>query len=211
MGLTMIKRRCFRDPIPELFTAANKLDAAVSAHVLGRSEEAQDYFHLANNLEVRAWLESIWGKGSSYVTVNKLPLPPAWVRVPSRMPTLLQKRALHARDGYHCRFCGIPVIRPEIRKLAVKLYPATVTWGRTNASQHAGFQALWAQYDHVVPYSCGGTNELENLVVTCAGCNFGKMSYRLEELGLLDPRDFLPVASPWDGLERFLPRGQSGS
>ena len=207
----MIMRRCFRDPIPELFTAANNLDAAVSAHIEGRTEEAHDYFHLANNLEVRAWLESIWGKGSPYVTVSKLPPPPASVRVPARIPTLLQKRALHTRDGYHCRFCGIPVIRPEVRKLAVKLYPTAVTWGRTNALQHAGFQALWAQYDHVVPHSCGGTNELDNLVVTCSGCNFGKMSYRLEELGLLDPRDFLPIASTWDGLERLLPRGRSGA
>jgi hypothetical protein len=29
------------------------------------------------------------------------------------------------------------------------------------------------------------------------------MSYRLEELGLLDPRDFEPVRSLWDGLERL--------
>ena len=120
------------------------------------------------------------------------------------MPTAEQTAALHQQDGFHCRFCGIPVIRAEVRKAAVKLYPEQVTWGRTNASQHAGFQTLWAQYDHVVPHSCGGTNELGTLVVTCAGCNFGRMSYRLEELGLLDPRDFNPVQSSWDGLERLL-------
>lgn len=120
------------------------------------------------------------------------------------MPTAHQVRQLHERDGYHCRFCGIPVIRPEVRKRAMAAYPSVVLWGRSNATQHAGFQALWAQYDHVVPHAHGGSNELENLVVTCAPCNFGKMSYTIEQLGLLDPRQFSPVKSTWDGLERLL-------
>ena len=173
-------------------------------HLAGDRERAARLFAQANDPEVRAWLESLWGKGSPYVSVRKLPAAPEVVRVPARMPTTAQKRALHVRDGFHCRFCGVPVVRPEVRKLAATLYPAIVTWGKTNASQHAGFQALWALYDHVVPHSCGGTNELDNLVVTCAGCNFGKMSYRLEELGLLDPREFDPVTSQWDGMERVL-------
>jgi len=197
-------RRCFREPTPAVFEAARALDEAVSAHLAGDRPRAARLFARANDPEVRAWLESLWGKGSPYVSVCKLPPAPEAVRVPVRMPTTAQKRTLHARDGFHCRFCGVPVVRPEVRKLAAVLYPAEVTWGKTNASQHAGFQALWAQYDHVVPHSCGGTNELDNLVVTCAGCNFGKMSYRLEELGLLDPREFAPVTSQWDGLERFL-------
>jgi hypothetical protein len=29
------------------------------------------------------------------------------------------------------------------------------------------------------------------------------MEYTLEELGLYDPRDFEPVKSSWDGLERI--------
>jgi hypothetical protein len=42
------------------------------------------------------------------------------------------------------------------------------TWGSTNASQYAGFQALWAQYDHVLPDAYGSTNDLDNQVVSCA-------------------------------------------
>ena len=197
-------KRCFRDPIPEIFDVARYLDAAVSAHLSGHTSAAHDLFQLANCSISRAWLESIWGKGSPYVTIKKLPPAPAEARVKARMPTAAQKKDLHARDGYHCRFCGIPVIRPEIRKAASQLYPNSVTWGNTNISQHAGFQVLWAQYDHVVPHSFGGTNDLDNLVVTCAACNFGKMSYRLEEIGLLDPRDFQPIRSQWDGLERLI-------
>ncbi|HEX5276102.1 HNH endonuclease [Fluviicoccus keumensis] len=197
-------KRCFREPIPEILDAARYLDAAVSAHLEGEHEIASKLFALADSPKVRDWLESIWGKESPYVIINKLPLIEPAVKVEARMPTASQIADLHKRDGFHCRFCGIPVIRAEIRKMLVKLYPATVKWGRTNASQHAAFQTLWAQYDHVTPHSCGGTNDLENLVVTCAGCNFGKMSYQLVELGLQDPRDFPPVKSKWDGLERLL-------
>jgi len=200
----MSLKRCIRDPIPEIFDAARYLDAAVSAHLQGEHEIAAKLFCLGNEPKVRAWLESVWGKDSPFVRVTKLPPANPSARVEARKPTAEQIAELHRRDGFHCRFCGIPVIRAEVRKMAAKLYPEQVTWGRTNASQHAGFQALWAQYDHVVPHSAGGTNELENLVVTCAACNFGKMSYRLEELGLTDPRDYSPVQSTWDGLERLL-------
>lgn len=196
-------KRCFRSPIPALFDVARYLDAAVSAHHAGYAMDAARLFTLADCQLSRQWLESIWGRASPYVAVTKLPPLPITMPVKARMPTNAQIRSLHARDGFHCRFWGLPVIRAEIRKKAVALYPEAVSWGRTNASQHAGFQALWAQYDHVVPHSAGGTNELDNLIVTCAACNFGKMSYRLEEIGLLDPREFPIVVSHWDGLERF--------
>lgn len=197
-------RPCFRTPIPEIFDAARFLDAAVSAHLAGKAALAHELFQAANMPEVREWLESIWGARSPYVSVQALPQPVIPLRVELRMPTKAQMQALHVRDGFHCRYCGIPVIRPDVRKLAVQLFPEAVPWGRTNSSQHAGFQTLWAQYDHVLPHSCGGTNELDNLVVSCAACNYGKMSYRLEELGLSDPRDRPPVPSNWDGLERLI-------
>lgn len=203
----VLMRTCFREPIPALFDAARFLDAAVSAHLIGRGSLARELFQTADIPSVRQWLESIWGARSRYVTVKSLPAPAVTSKVEARMPTEMQIQALHARDGFHCRYCGIPVIRPEVRKAALRLYPDAISWGRTNASQHAGFQTLWAQYDHVVPHSCGGTNELDNLVVSCAACNYGKMSYRLEELGLSDPRDRPPVVSGWDGLERLLVRG----
>lgn len=199
----MPMKRCFREPLPELFDVARYLDAAVSAHLAGHTRVAAELFILANSDVARAWLESIWGKNSQYVRVEKLPPIGVSEHVEARMPSYAQIKQLHERDGYSCRFCGLPVIRAAVRKRAAELYPSEVTWGRTNVTQHAGFQALWAQYDHVVPHSSGGTNDLENLVVTCAACNFGKMSYRLEELGLLDPREFPPIRSSWDGLERL--------
>jgi 5-methylcytosine-specific restriction endonuclease McrA len=79
-----------------------------------------------------------------------------------------------------------------------------VAWGDRNAEQHAGLQAMWVQYDHVVPHARGGDNALTNLVVACAPCNCARMDYTLEEVGLLDPRTREPVRSSWDGLERLL-------
>ncbi|MCG8043042.1 MAG: HNH endonuclease [Candidatus Thiodiazotropha endolucinida] len=120
------------------------------------------------------------------------------------MPNDAEKKQLHERDGYHCRFCGVPVIRKEVRSAIKKLYPNALQWERKNIEQHAAFQAMWLQYDHVLPHARGGNNDLENVVITCAPCNFGRMDYLMEEVGISDPREREPVKSSWDGLERIL-------
>ncbi|RMD82343.1 MAG: HNH endonuclease [Candidatus Dadabacteria bacterium] len=203
----MNARTCLRDPIPEIFDAARYLDAAVSAHLAGRPDIAEELIRRADIPAIREWTESLWGKNSPYVKYRAVANAPQDLpkeqRAEARMPTLAEKQQLHARDGYHCRFCGIPVIRREIRQRIQKVYPKALKWGRKNIEQHAAFQAMWAQYDHVLPHAKGGTNELDNIVVTCAPCNFARMNYTLEEVGLVDPRTRAPVRSSWDGLERF--------
>lgn len=202
-------RACFRPPVSHIFAAAKYLDAAVSAHMLGDSPLAEHLIRAADLDEVREWTESLWGKASPYVKPRKLPNSPPVLakseRIVERMPAGAALVELHRRDGFHCRFCGVPVIRKEVRTLLGKLYPSALRWERTNLGQHAAFQAMWAQYDHVLAHARGGDNSNENTVVTCAPCNFGKMNYTLEELGLADPRARLPVRSSWDGLERLLP------
>lgn len=200
-------RPYFRAAIPEIQDAANLLNAAATAHLAGRRLEVEDLIKRANIEVIRKWTESIWGKESPYVQYRYVPgisdvLKSERIKV--RMPSAAETRALHLRDGYHCRFCGIPVIRKEIRERLRKLYPDALPWGRTNMTQHAAFQAMWAQYDHIQPHANGGTNVLENLVVTCAPCNFGRMNYTLDEVGLADPRTREPIRSEWDGLERLL-------
>jgi hypothetical protein len=199
---------CLRPPIPEVFAAAKYLDAAVSAHMIGDSELADHLIRAANMDEVRAWTESLWGKASPYVQPRALPNSPPVLsrseRVVERMPTGAVLAELHRRDGFHCRFCGVPVIRKVVRVFLGKLYPAALRWERTNLSQHAAFQAMWAQYDYVLAHARGGDNSIENTIVTCAPCNFAKMNYTLEELGLSDPRTRHPLKSDWDGLERVL-------
>ena len=54
-------------------------------------------------------------------------------------------------------------------------------------SQHAAFQALLAQDDHVVPWSRGGTSDVDNVYLTCAECNYGSGDYLPEHFDLEHP------------------------
>jgi hypothetical protein len=143
---------CLRDPIPEIFEAAKLLDDAVTAHLEGRKDVADELIRKANAPAIRDWVESIWGKNTGFLpkrggtsSITKE------FRVKERMPTQAQKAELLRRDGFHCRFCGIPVIRTEIRKRIRAVYPGALPWGTRNIDQHAAFQAMWVQCDHMWP------------------------------------------------------------
>ena len=133
-------RRCFRDPIPEIQIAADYLNDAASAHIAHHPAIARELINRANippiGVAIREWTESIWGKSSPYVQPRVVDGAPSALgrlqREPKRMPRSDEKRILHQRDGYRCRFCGIPVIRVEIRNKFRKLYPDVLPWGRTN-------------------------------------------------------------------------------
>jgi len=197
-------RQRLSEPIAQIKDAARYLDAAVSAHIQGKSAIAEELFHLADMPEIRKWTKSIWANSEVHVRFRSSePTLAKELRAKERMPSTAEKALVHQRDGFHCRFCGMPVVRSQTRKLIHQAYPHAVTWGEKEVQQHAAFQAMWAQYDHVVPHARGGTNDLENLVLTCAPCNFGRAGYTLHEVAVTDPRARLPVQSPWDGLERF--------
>lgn len=203
-----ISRICLRDAIPEIALAATYLDEAVCAHVAGKQKKAEGLIRAANMSEIRQWTESLWGKSSPYLqyrfVANAPPVIERVRREKVRMPTLLEKQLLHARDGYNCRFCRIPLIRKEVRERLRESYPEALLWGTANIAQHAALQAMWVQYDHVLPHARGGTNKLDNILVVCAPCNFGRMNFTLEEVGLADPRMQEPIHSKWGGLERLL-------
>lgn len=208
-------KRCLREPIPEILEAATLLSEAVTAHLAGDREKASRLIRLTDRPVIREWTESLWGAGGPWtrpLTVpNALPYLPKQARSNVRMPTSKDKEAILARDGYHCRFCGIPVARAETRLAMHRSYPESLPWGSRNVEQHAGFQAIWLQYDHLVPHARGGTNEHENIVIACAPCNNGRSNLTLEEAGLADPRLRTPLRTRWDGLERFHMRRGSSS
>lgn len=213
-------RNCFLVPIPEIFEAARLLDAAVEAHLMGEVKKADYLIRVADIPEIGAWLDSIWlgGPKTPVRAVRKVtglpPLLPAGERHRPRDAPKELKRALVARDGHHCRFCGIPLVRADVRKEINRCYPRAARWtSAREMDQHRGLQALWLQYDHVIVHSRGGRTDLENIVVACAACNFGRDRFTLEEVGVRDPRTH--VRNPtwegratWDGLERILPEKQ---
>lgn len=202
-------RKCIKEPVPEIFEAAHLLKAAVNAHLSNNKKSAAHLFKAANIPAVREWSDSIWGPGwKATIQPQTIEGGPPYLtkenRCPVRMPNRQEEAQIIGRDGYHCRFCGIPVIHKRIRERAKKLYPEEVIWGSTNVSQHAGFQALWLQFDHLLPHSRGGTNDFDNVLITCAPCNYGRADYTVEELGLINPFDQEPVKSSWNGLENFI-------
>src|ERR1035437_427599 len=184
-------RVCPRPTIPEIAIAAGLLNNAVAAHIEGRFGEAEDLLVQANISAIKKWADLLIGKFSIYNTPRFRLSPSAKGSLPkekARMPSSELKRMLHIRDGYHCRFCGTPIIRRQVRKRIVSLYPKVVPWGPENADKHAAVFVMEAQYDHIVPHSRGGGNDLENIVLTCLPCNYGRSSFTLEEMGLFNPR-----------------------
>lgn len=201
-------RRCLKEPIPEIFSVWEVLSAAVDAHLEGNYSQADDLFRQADSPEVWNWLNPAWTKVHDNVVWRKpagdTQIVPKEIRDPDRKIAPSIRSAVLRRDGYRCRYCGIPVVHADIRKIAAKLYPDSVPWdARDPAKQHSGFQCLWLQFEHVEPHSHGGRSTEDNVVISCALCNFGKDKFTLRQLDLLDPRLRPPEPLHYDGLERL--------
>jgi hypothetical protein len=201
-------RNSFREPIPEIEFAAGLLELAIEAHRKGKPRIAADLFRAADIKVVWDWLDSIWGKKSPYTQYRAVPEPLPHLskeqRLLPRNPSSATKALVHERDGFYCRFCKMPVIAGHIRSRIQRAYPAAIKWGGTNATQHAAFQCMWAQYDHLVPHARGGDSSIDNVFLTCAACNYGRMDYTLEEVGIAHPDTHAMRMGPWLGLESFL-------
>lgn len=209
-------RSCMREPINDIFDAAQLLNLATDAHLAGDRPQAEALIRTANMPTIRAWMESLIGSRAAnpdqpmYHRFREVADAPVYLtktaRIPKRMPTSAEKLIVIERHGKNCVFCGIPLIGDKVRNAFHRAYPDAMPWGRTNQSRHAAFQCMWLQFDHLVPHSRGGDNSLENVVVACAPCNFGRMQWTLQEVGLIDPRERLSAPTAWDGLERILGR-----
>ena len=202
-------RRSIKEPIAEIFAAWESLSRAVDFHCADDAGSAAQHFERANSAEVWGWTNpGILKPHLNVVRPNPLGdtrIIPKPDRDPDRIIAPAIKAEVLRRDGYRCRYCGIPVVPAEVRKLAHQLYPNAVPWRNSAVSeQHAAFQCLWLQYDHVEPHSHGGRSSLENVVISCALCNYGKDRYTLRQLDLEDPRLHPPIPTDWDGLVRFL-------
>jgi len=211
-------RNCLYEPIAELFEAAMLLQKAAVAHVAGDRPAAEALLAQADLPAIFQWSEALFaGKTIAAEIKARIfcyspdPDRPVTVaendRAGKTIPTALARQVIQ-RDGYFCRYCGIPVIDPKAQSHLRKAYPHGLRWGGRNIDKHTAFQALDLDLDHLVPRSRGGRNTLENLIVTCAPCNCGKAHRTLREMGLNDPRERAPVVPNgfeiWDGLTLVL-------
>jgi hypothetical protein len=145
-------RRCMREPIIEIFDAARLLSSATDAHLAGDRSSADSLLRAADMPIVRAWTESLWGRKAAnpdqekYHRFRVIPgAPPVMKkvqRIATRMPSFADKRTIIKRCGRNCVFCGIPLIREQVRNAFRRAYPDAVPWGNTNPTQHAAFQCM---------------------------------------------------------------------
>ena len=209
-------RPCLLAPIAELFEAAGLLDAAAAAHIEGRTDDASKQIRQADKKEIFDWCEELWGPNKKERLIHRYradPEKPAKVTKEKRAPRYIKsavEREVIDRDGYICRFCGIPVIHQKARYVLREAYSDVLRWGGGNDEKHTAFQAMDLDVDHIVPRSLGGENTADNLVVACAPCNCGRGNHTLTEVGLMNPRERSQVEHPWacpenwDGLTRLI-------
>jgi 5-methylcytosine-specific restriction endonuclease McrA len=207
-------RNCLREPIVEMYEAMRLLSEAADAHLAGDRIGAARAILAADIPAIRHWIESLWGRRDLYPSkvhylrirdvADLRPSVPVAERIKARQPDVSAAAAILSRFGWHCAFCGIGLIDRRARNLLSREYPHALRWGRTNDERHVAFMCMDNEFDHVLPHSRGGSNEIDNLVPSCAPCNCGKEHWTLGQLGLRDPRERVREKTDWDGLVRLL-------
>jgi len=217
-----MERNCLIEPPMEIFDALRDLAACADALLRQEAETAADLFRRADNDIVRRYTSIAQGgypdpdinkqlKAEGAKIWGKSVLPPSGFedrpRRAQRDPHAHLEASVIARDGYFCRYCGIPVVDKKICNAMLKHFSPTGEIPSSNASYNATLLAVKFVCDHVFPYQLGGENEESNLVACCGTCNYGKGAYTLEQLQLTNPL-FTRCTPPdgfknWDGLTRL--------
>jgi hypothetical protein len=87
-----------------------------------------------------------------------------------------------------------------IRAFVTSLNSPSFTKGTTNLTSHAVIHIAWPVADHVIPWSRGGETSMDNLVASCAPCNYGKADFTIEQISIGNPFDRPPIVDEWNGL-----------
>ena len=197
-------RQCFLPPVPEHEAAADLLSAAADALLAGNLALARSYVVKADFPALRQHAQRIMSETKDIVRRRAVAGdPPAIGKIKQRMPSADVIREIQQRDGYRCRFCGCRIVLRQAREEMRRQFPGAIRWNEGH-DDHGAFRAMTESIDHILPHSWGGTNERDNLVTACWPCQFGRMNARIEEVGILDPRQRDPVVDAWDGIGRLL-------
>lgn len=199
-------RKSLLEPIKELELAANLLEEAANALMMGMADHASDLVRRADMPEIMTYAVRLVGRMSKEVHrhTQRPKCLPNGERDPTRMPTSTVQEAIFVRDGWRCRFCGIKVISKAARAVLIRLYPDATHWVKQEFQRHSALYAMASSLDHIVPHGRGGKNEKCNFVTACYCCQFGRGEWTIDEVQLLNPLEREPITDAWDGLVRIL-------
>lgn len=196
--------------LPNMYDGAVSTFAdAVQLFVNGQRKQCLDLLETIDNLGTTKWYiehgqQSGLHRNRIIGLKSKTPLPTE-ERYPIRSPARLQN-AVFERDGYRCRYCSNKLISQDfLRAFAIMLDSPRFARGTTNLTTHAIIHIAWPVADHVIPWSRGGETTIDNLVASCASCNYGKAEYTIEQIGISNPFDRPPIVDAWDGLRFLVP------
>ena len=195
-------RHCILEPTAEVLETGLMIEEAGLLLMAGGRTRAAAILREADRPSLLRHFEQAEKSVARFPRSRKL--LPKEQRAARRNPSANNILSLFERDGWRCRFCGIRVIEGSVRKVLCKELPEVVRWGSKNAELHAGIFAHMGSHDHVLPWSHGGSNDKENLVVACWTCQFARGEWLLEDIRVADPRSRAPLQDDWDGLRRIL-------
>lgn len=160
-----------------------------------RDEDLHEWFGQHADHSGRGRCQVLWGHAKRDPMVYKHSGPPEWLTM-----------KVFDRDGFRCRYCGIRVILLEVLKdFSAVIGNDVFPYGRSAPERHGATRVYPASPDHVIPKGLlENPHTEENLVTACWPCQFGKMEFRLEQLGLENPFDRDPIRDDWDGLTSAL-------
>lgn len=188
---------CFADQI-DLF------ESAVTDFISGKKESCLTKLKQIKNDEITQWFIEHGQMSGRHRKLNLNVKPTLTIdkslRDPIRSPQKLQN-AVFQRDGYRCRYCGNKLLSQDFIRLFIKKLDAPLFQrGQTNLTTHGIIHIAWPVADHVIPWNKGGRTNFENLVSSCATCNYGKDGYTIEQLGIQNPFNRHPILDKWQGL-----------
>ena len=194
---------------PELI--AESLEFFIIAFFLaikGEIENARQFIKNSPDNELRTWFhEHAQNTGTWRFKAFGVKALEAVFPLDSEKNVMKFHREIFARDNFRCRYCESKVIPKSVFKRARSILGQDhngiefVPLGGTNLTRSGFYLMFAATLDHVIPWSLGGRTDACNLVTCCWSCNYGKMNYTLEQLGINNPLDREPHSdSTWKGL-----------
>ncbi len=187
----------------------SKFDEALDEFIRGNRNNCIGLLESVRSDEIRGWYIEHGQMSGRFRTIHFSVLPPPEIskenRDTPRSPKSYEK-AVFKRDGYRCRYCGIRLVsNTGLLKLIEILDSPAFRRGPTNMVTHGIVHAFYPVADHVFPWNYGGRTSLDNLVASCASCNYGKAGFTIDQLGITDPLLRQPVVDGWNGLSKKLP------